>query len=105
MSLLWVIATRLPVDVTHFEDDPWPGTTTVVAKHPETGTHIGWMELKPYLHQSGHYVDDLEVEPEHRRKGVASAMWQYAKEQGLDPHHTPSAQSDDGIAWSKAVGD
>lgn len=104
MSLLWIVAERLPVEVTHFEDDPHDGMTTVVAKHPETGEHIGWMELRPRS-GGGHDVHDLDVDPDHLRQGIATQMWQYAKENGLDPHHTPGAQSDEGEAWAKAVGD
>jgi ribosomal protein S18 acetylase RimI-like enzyme len=46
----------------------------------------------------------VEVHPDYRRQGIATAMWQYAKAQGLNPTHE-LIKTEDGYAWSQAVGD
>jgi GNAT superfamily N-acetyltransferase len=90
------------VTITHEPLDD--GTTWVEANHPEHG-YLGGMQLAaPSEHRHGRTVLELEVRPEHRRKGVATGLWNYAKQQGLDPAHD-TWQTKEGSAWAKAVGD
>jgi GNAT superfamily N-acetyltransferase len=83
---------------------------SVSAKHPEHGD-IGRLSLhtKNYVldgdrpHTDDHtVVSYVEVKPEFRRQGVATAMWNYAKAQGFKPHHS-SVISDSGYAWAKTT--
>jgi len=74
------------------------GEVTVVASHPDHGW-LGSMELG----RSG-YVKDIRVGEPHRRKGIATGMWNYAKQQGLNPEHSDS-RTKDGDAWAKTTGD
>lgn len=71
---------------------------TVNANHPEYG-HVGKMELSKF-----HEVKDIIVAPEHRRKGVATGMWNYAKQQGFNPEHSDS-RTVDGDAWASSTGE
>lgn len=73
---------------------------------------VGLMKWDP---QTGE-LKDLQVHPEHRRKGVASGMWDFAQRQvkpptpGLGynddvvaPKHSHE-RTNDGDAWARAVG-
>ena len=46
----------------------------------------------------------VRVNKGQRRKGVATAMWRYAKDNDLKPEHS-AAQTDAGKSWAKKVGD
>lgn len=46
----------------------------------------------------------IAVLPEYQRQGIATAMWEYAKEKGLNPAHELE-KTEDGEAWARAVGD
>ena len=71
---------------------------TVNAHHPNKG-HVGKMELGKYRN-----VKDIMVDPEHRRRGIATGMWNYAKEQGLNPEHSDS-RTKAGDAWAASTGE
>ena len=47
----------------------------------------------------------VHVEPEHRRKGIATAMYKEALSSGLTKPHHAERMTDDGLAWAKAQGD
>lgn len=50
-------------------------------------------------------IHDLKVTEDHRRKGVATAMYNYAADSGIRPAPKHSRErTDDGEAWAKAVG-
>lgn len=52
---------------------------------------------------SPHEVGSVSVDPAHRRKGVATAMWGHA--QGIDPEIAHSGEKTRaGAAWAKSVG-
>ena len=82
----------------------------VSALHKEE--RVGLMKWDPDTGE----VKDLQVHPEHRRRGVASGMWDFAQRQakpqtpGLDyaddvvaPKHS-SERTDVGDAFAKSVG-
>ena len=71
---------------------------TINAHHPEHG-HVGKMELGKFRD-----VKDIIVAPEHRRKGIATGMWNYAKAQGFNPEHSDS-RTRDGDKWAASTGD
>jgi GNAT superfamily N-acetyltransferase len=49
-------------------------------------------------------IQGVEVDPEHRRKGIATAMWNRAQEVSKgNVGHSP-ARSDEGDAWARSVG-
>lgn len=79
------------------------GHDTVFAATPE-GV-VGFLKLAdPRLGLSGRLVAHIEVSPKFRRRGVATQLWEYAKEVGLNPIHAID-KTPEGDAWSKAVGD
>jgi len=78
------------------------GHAVVSAQHPD-GREVGFMELGPDSGR-GRRVMDVQVHAEHRRKGVATGLWNHAKEQGLDPVHS-SERTKAGDRWAQSVGD
>ncbi|NDH64819.1 MAG: N-acetyltransferase [Microbacteriaceae bacterium] len=62
---------------------------------------VGRMELSP----TGR-VQDVHVEPSHRRKGIATKMWNYASsmedETGVAPLHSET-RSPEGEAWAQTT--
>lgn len=48
-------------------------------------------------------ITSMGVHPEHRRKGVASAMWSHARGMGVPLRHS-SERSDAGDAWARSIG-
>jgi hypothetical protein len=49
-------------------------------------------------------LNELNVNPEHQRKGLATAMWDHAKSLGINPQHS-NVRSRQGDAWAKSTGD
>lgn len=74
------------------------GEVVVEASHHEHG-YLGSMRIGKYGD-----VKDIRVGEPFRRKGVATGMWNYAKQQGLNPEHSDS-RTPDGDAWAKTTGD
>lgn len=74
--------------------------TVVVAKHPTAGV-IGTLGL---VGSENPRVSWLDVHPDWRRKGVATGMWKYAQEQGLNPSHS-TTRTPDGDSWAKSLGE
>lgn len=74
------------------------GETLVQAHHPDHGV-IGHLLIGAF-----HNVRNIMVNPEHQRKGVATGMWNYAKQQGLEPEHS-DIRTEEGTAWAKSTGD
>jgi hypothetical protein len=74
------------------------GEVMVEASHPELG-FLGSMRIGKFGD-----VKDIRVGEPHRRKGVATGMWNYAKQQGLNPEHSDS-RTKDGDAWAATTGD
>jgi GNAT superfamily N-acetyltransferase len=69
------------------------------------GKRVGF--LKWY---AGHgEITDLEVLPEHRRKGVATQLWNQARAHsfanGLIPPEHSSARTSQGSAWASSLGE
>jgi GNAT superfamily N-acetyltransferase len=75
-------------------------------------TRVGFMKWDP----DNGVIKDIQVHPEHRRKGVATAMWNFAQSQvkpqtpGVDyaddvkaPQHS-TERTPEGDAWAKSVG-
>lgn len=72
---------------------------------PDEGTGESWVTAHHGGHEVGQLVtyhgtvDEVHVEPEHRRRGVATRMWQIAGE----PMHSQE-RTDDGELWANHVG-
>ena len=80
------------------------GCTTILAR---TGSEIiGSLQLTaPRAFQdNARLVLMVQVEETHRRKGVATALWKFAKDNGFNPIHELE-QTQDGKAWARVVGD
>ena len=64
------------------------------------GKLIGFLDWHPDLHEGE--LQHIEVAPEHRRKGVATAMWNFAKNQEDAPTHSPD-RTDAGESRAKST--
>jgi GNAT superfamily N-acetyltransferase len=47
-------------------------------------------------------LHEIEVHPDHRRKGIATGMWNHAKTVGLNPQHS-NVRSRQGDAWANSM--
>jgi ribosomal protein S18 acetylase RimI-like enzyme len=66
---------------------------------------VGYLELKdPRPGLEGHLISHIEVHPELRRRGIATALFKAAKNNGINPIHAID-KTPEGDVWSKAVGD
>ena len=65
------------------------------------GRRVGWLVWQG---EGDGRVNVVVVEPEHRRKGIGTALWQAARD--LDPavRHDPPRQTADGKEWAQHVG-
>lgn len=68
-----------------------------------SGKYVGGMRWNAAGDAAGE-IDDIKVNDEHRRKGVATAMYNYAVASGIEPapEHSP-ARSIAGDAWAKTT--
>ena len=78
----------------------------VTAMHPDSQYPIGYME---WARDTGENVS-VDVDKEHQRKGVATGMWNFAKNVAANsdgkirrPQHS-RVQTKSGKAWAKKVG-
>ena len=80
------------------------GDNIVLAR--KDGEVVGMMQLQPPRKWAGDtsLVLMIQVAEEHRRQGIATGMWKFAKAEGLNPMHELQ-KTEDGDAWAKAVGD
>lgn len=67
------------------------------------GKPVGWMEFAWPDQHGVHTIERVEVEPDHRRQGIATAMWRQAESAGLNPRHSTS-RSAAGDEWANSVG-
>jgi 2'-5' RNA ligase len=65
----------------------------------KSGEHAGFAE---FAADGG--LDEIEVNPEHQRKGVATGIWEHAKSVGINPQHS-NVRSSDGDEWAHSTGD
>jgi hypothetical protein len=78
-------------------------TVEIEAHHPDHG-QIGRLGLTNEMAGIGRLVGTVQVNKAFQRKGIATAMWHYAKDSGFNPVHSPT-QSPEGKKWAKKVGD
>ena len=82
------------------------GHLFIVARRENEKEIIGYLKLgaaRPFQ-DDARIVEMVEVESEYRRQGIASALWRFAKDNGYKPVHEIE-KTEDGVAWSEAVGD
>jgi GNAT superfamily N-acetyltransferase len=74
-----------------------------VVLHKLSATNIDNIEIGRLVwHDSTGEIEKLWVAPEHRRQGIATALW--IKAQSLNPAPQHSAwRTDDGDAWAKSI--
>lgn len=84
---------------------PFAGQHRVEVRHKRK--FVGGMRWS--ADETKHYdrgeITDVKVNAEHRRKGVATAMYNYAVNSGIEPapQHSP-ARSEAGDAWAYKTG-
>jgi ribosomal protein S18 acetylase RimI-like enzyme len=82
----------------------------VVAINRSTGKEVGYLNVGNPDVLGGSQVMDLHVDEEHRRKGVATKMWNHMYDEMYDLHGTPpehdwNQMTPEGRKWAEAVGD
>lgn len=86
-----------------FSHEANPQGIAIYASHPEH-SNVGFLYL--HHHNGKNVVLGVSVNEPHRRKGVATGMWNYAKANGFDPvHDKEPSQTELGKKWAKAVGE
>jgi len=91
----------VPAGVTLRYDDFDKGLPRIRAELPDgrmIGTLSWFAKPGPYYAE----VYNVSVDEPYRRQGIATAMWNLAKEHQPDLHHSQDL-SDDGRAWSRTV--
>jgi GNAT superfamily N-acetyltransferase/8-oxo-dGTP pyrophosphatase MutT (NUDIX family) len=93
-----------PIDDIHYQHNYQPGFGMVRAFHG--GQRIGDLTYSTLEHDNPtgerHYVSSLFVHPDYRRHGIASGMYELAKQHHAVEHS--SAQTEAGAAWAQHVG-
>ena len=84
------------------EDTGKHSDVLVNATHPEQGI-IGQLHLGFQRSDGGRKVRNVFVKPEFQRKGIATALWNHATASGLNPQHSPEAQTEEGKAWAEKI--
>lgn len=76
------------------------GRHVIEAFHPEDGkvARMEWMGRAPYA------IHSLDVDPEHRRQGLATAMWDWAQQNARPKPRHSEQRTDMGEAWARSVG-
>ena len=74
------------------------GQARISALHPDYG-HLGF-----FIVGSDGTIGNVYVHPAHTRKGIATGMYNYAKQLGLDVKHSEN-RTQSGDAWAKSTGD
>ena len=89
---------QFPYDITHKQIN---GGYDVRATHRKTGNPVGLLSA----FTTGK-IGMINVHPEHRRRGVATAMWDYATQHPdlNSPYHS-QIQTEDGEAWARSLGE
>lgn len=84
-----------PLQFETFHDDDVHGVEAY-----RDGAKVGQM----LLHPETHMVTNIWAEP--KRQGTGTGMWNHAKEQGMNPVHSPTqTKTGGGAKWAKSVGD
>ena len=84
----------------------------VTAYHLPSGKEVGKMKWQLDSGDPDYSaINHLEVDPEHRRKGIATAMWHYASslanqhpDEVSYPEHDWYNMSPDAEAWAESMG-
>ena len=89
-----------------FKFTPGQDTESELSLHRVDALHkgksVGFLDWHPYLREGE--LQHIEVDPAHRRKGLATAMWNFAKTQeGGDELHHGRERTDEGEAWAKST--
>jgi GNAT superfamily N-acetyltransferase len=84
------------------EHTVYPNGALVTATHPEHG-EMGYMELSTVNRRGNREVLNLEVGEQHRRKGIATALWRHAIDNELSPEHS-TWRTDEGDSWANSIG-
>lgn len=80
----------------------------VIAKNRVTGNQVGHLTVSNPDVATGSEVLNVQVSDEHRRKGIATKMWNHMYTEMLDRHGKPPEHdwknmSEEGEAWAKSL--
>ena len=100
-------AWRLPdhnLDVTYVANYDKAFPHTYLAHFTDSGTHVGSL----YLNHEG-TVNSIETHPEHRRKGIATALWSVAQDAAKEDKDIPAPKhaamrTDSGDKFAQSLG-
>lgn len=72
----------------------------IEAHHPEDG-RVGFMR---WMGTAPHAIDRVEVNSDHQRQGLATAMWNWAQENARPKPRHSNQRTPQGDAWARSVG-
>jgi GNAT superfamily N-acetyltransferase len=81
---------------------------TVTTQHTPTGAYAGSMIWSGYEDTDNGHLQSIEVDPKFRRQGLATKMWNHARELSYKnpnihfPQHS-AFRTPEGDAWARAV--
>lgn len=73
----------------------------IIEAHAPEGHRVGFMS---WMGSAPHAIERIEVNPSHQRKGLASAMWNWAQENARPKPKHSRQRTDQGDAWARSVG-
>jgi GNAT superfamily N-acetyltransferase len=95
-----------PVQFSHHPGGAFPGEPN----YPHVAASVGGKRVGELVWATGYHhpfdningqIQDVQVDPEHRRKGIATGMLQYARGIDSSVKHSPD-QTEDGQEWAES---
>lgn len=93
-------ATRVNLTFTSPErdaDEPMAAIVHAVLDGTRVG-HLAWYDCDDHPEHDENTVAYLDVDPSHRRQGIATALWDHVRGFNPDLHHS-TVLTDDAEAW------
>lgn len=72
----------------------------IETRHPSSSKSVGRLSW----YGKTHVIDKIDVDQEHGRKGIATAMWNWGQEMTPKPNHSGD-RTQMGDAWARSTGD
>jgi GNAT superfamily N-acetyltransferase len=84
-------------NITYKFTDTHPTSHELEAFDPTVGDVVGYLRW----HRKSGRVEDVNVDKEHRRKGIATGLWNHAKTLGVTPPRHSGVRTESGASWAE----